>query len=72
MHWGELMLLSINLYAHPGQASQGPAAREDVQQNLEEYPLRSSPLQLVAGIELQPCALHRRLPDRVPLPRPLL
>jgi len=63
MHWGELMLLSINLYAHPGQESQGPAARVEVQQNLEEYPLRGSPLKLADGIELQPCTLHRRLPQ---------
>ena len=63
MHWGELMSLSINFYAHPGQMSQGPAARVDVQQNLGgAFPARQT-LKLADGIELQLCDLHRRLPQ---------
>jgi len=63
MHWGELMSLSMNFYAHPGQESQGPVARVDVQQNLGEYSLRGSTRKLADGIELQLCDLHRRLPQ---------
>jgi hypothetical protein len=63
MHWDELMSLFINFYAHPGQESQGPAARVDVQQNLGEYSLRGSTLKLADGMELQLCDLHRRLPQ---------
>jgi hypothetical protein len=63
MYWGELMSVSINFYAHPGQESQSPAARVDVQQNLGEYSLRGSTLKLADGIELQFCDLHRRLPQ---------